>query len=202
MLHLPYVLVITYLFYAVSTPIAFEDNSQGSLQQDEQVRLQYDIPESGATFELSVEQGTIVFYASTMITSPNEAFHEWKAQTSDSTSVYIKPTPAATGQNEKSLNTDLFRSQDTNVTIQLYVAMLGLDANNTFTLKSKKIKRIMSNVLFTFHMHILSLYSNCWFQIWNHKFKHCDPGGDVCVHSAITSYYSILNSRVNVLNHV
>lgn len=121
----------------VSTPVTFEEDSQGSLQEGEQVRWQYDVPESGATFELSVVQGTIVFYASTLTTSPNEAFHEWKAQTSDSTSVFIKPT-LASDRNERSLrDANLDSSQDANATAVVYVALFGQDMNNTFTLKSK-----------------------------------------------------------------
>lgn len=70
-----------------------------------------------------------MFYASTETTSPNEAFHQWKLQTSSTVRIFIKPVIQR--DREK-------RNVDVNVTlVPVYSTLLGLDGNNVFTLSGE-----------------------------------------------------------------
>ncbi len=79
-------------------------------------------------------QGEVVFYASTETTAPNEAFHQWKIQTSSRGSIFIKPqTQTKTVRKQIQMN-------ETQVTV--FTTLLGLDGTNTFTLSSGKLQCI------------------------------------------------------------
>ncbi len=102
------------------------------LDQGEQVRWQLDVPESGTVLNLNVEQGSVVMYASTTTTSPNEAFYEWKAETSSSASVVLRPM--AQNRERGKRNIEIISRNQT--TIPVYVAISGLDSSNNFTLST------------------------------------------------------------------
>ncbi len=114
---------------AVSTPVSLEGENEGSLDQGEQIRWQFDVPESGSLFNLQVDQGTIIFYASTETTAPSEAFYQWKIETSSSRSVFIKPVQIRRNKRSASINETL---------IPVFTTLLGQAGMNTFTLTSGK----------------------------------------------------------------
>lgn len=134
---LSYSLITEVLFYiAVSTPVELAEENTGSLEEGEQIRWQFEVPETGIHFNIEVGQGEIVFYASTETTAPNEAFHQWKLQTSSSESIFINPV----SQREQGLagkQTSINNANKTTVTV--YTTLLGLEAVNTFTLTSGKM---------------------------------------------------------------
>jgi hypothetical protein len=105
----------------------------GSLDEGEQVRWQFDVPEEGVAFNLRVDQGRVEMYASTKTTSPNEAFHEWQAETSSSARVFLRPMAQA--EERKKRNIDNING----TTIPVFMAITGLESNNTFTLQSGKL---------------------------------------------------------------
>ena len=102
------------------------ENNEGQLEEGEQIRWQFEVPDSGTYFMLEVDEGEVIFYASTLTTSPNEAFYEWRVQTSSSTFVFISPRRVVK-RNAEAVN-------ETFTTV--YTALFGLNVNNTFTLSS------------------------------------------------------------------
>lgn len=114
------------------------NTTRGSLDQGEQVRWQFDVPEEGITFSLRVEQGRMVMYASTQTTSPSEAFYEWKAETSSSTWVFIKPTSQDAHMKHNSEINNLIKRA-----IPVYMALIGLNEKNTFALKRGEFSHLL-----------------------------------------------------------
>ena len=167
---------MTPLVHAVTTPVSLEDTNRGSLDQGEQVRWQFDIPKEGTAFNLQVNQGRIVMYASTQTSSPSEAFYEWKAETSSSTRVFIKPTSRNTERTKR--NTETSRNQ---TTIPVYMALTGLDEENAFALESGELLHVNAmpdrGPSYTFcHSHRCKKMSS-----WCHCDGSCSVGG-CCVH--------------------
>ncbi len=113
-----------------------QDENRGSLEAGEQIRWQFQVPESGTLFTLEVDQGEVVFYASTKTTAPNEAFHQWKIQTPLSTSVFIKPTIQSNSNNARSIEKRNAELDSNETLIPVFTAIIGLSGNNTFTLTS------------------------------------------------------------------
>lgn len=124
---------VTYGIVTVTTPVPLEAVNRGSLDQGEQVRWQFDVPEEGTAFNLQVDQGRVEMYASTQTTAPSEAFYEWRAATSSSARVFIKPMIQNEEQRKKR-NDEVSNLNQT--TTPVYMALFGLDTNNTFTLQS------------------------------------------------------------------
>ena len=123
----------------VSTPVELEEENRGSLEEGEQIRWQFEVPESGALLTLEVDQGEVVFYASTQTTSPNEALHQWKIQTSSSESVFIIPTTQSQGSKKRSIRRQLKFNNMNETLVTVYTTLFGLDRRNTFTLTSSKL---------------------------------------------------------------
>ncbi len=71
-----------------------------------------------------MDQGNLIFYASTETTAPSEAFYQWKIETSSSRSVYIRPE-------QRRRNDETF--------IPVFTTLLGQAGRNTFTLTSGKM---------------------------------------------------------------
>ena len=113
-------IITTLSLHIVSQPVGISEENRGSLERNEQVRWQIDIPVSGRQVVITVDQGEIVFYASTETTAPNEAFHQWTIRTSSSAIVFIQPS-VLTGNVTDNL-------------IPVYTALVGLGSSNTFTL--------------------------------------------------------------------
>ena len=112
--------------------MGISEENRGSLEENEEVRWQIGIPETGRLVTITAEQGEVVFYASTETTAPNEAFHQWKLRTSSSASIFINPT-AGTDSNRKRREI-VPTSNVTDNLIPVYTTVVGLSSNNSFTL--------------------------------------------------------------------
>ncbi len=115
----------------MSTPVSLESKNNGSLDQGEQIRWQFDVPESGKLFILEVNQGNVIFYASAETTAPSEAFYQWKIEleTNSSGSVYIRPEQRRRKKRSASVS---------ETSIPVFTTLLGQAGRNTFTLTSGK----------------------------------------------------------------
>ena len=116
--------------------MVINEENRGSLERDEQVRWQIDVPETGRLVVIEVDQGEVVFYASTETTAPNEAFYQWKLRTSSSASVFIKPT-AGRESNRRRRQIEPSSNVTENL-IPVYTTVVGLGSNNIFTLTGGK----------------------------------------------------------------
>ena len=110
------------------------------MEEGEEIRWNFTVPESGTLFSLQVDQGEIVLYASTKTTAPNEAFYQWKIVTSSSKSIFIKPRVHENGKKGLTGKQIGPAVNSMNVTaIPVFTTLLGLDERNTFTLTSGKL---------------------------------------------------------------
>lgn len=82
-------------------------------------------------------------YASTLTTSPSEAFYEWKAETSSSTRVFIKPTNPGVERTKR--NTEINNINQT--TIPVYMALTGLEENNVIVLESGELPCVIISLV-------------------------------------------------------
>lgn len=66
---------------------------EGCLDNEKTIRYRYELPESGMYITLCVRVGNIVLYVSTVITSPNSAFYEYKLNVSGDSceEIYVPP---------------------------------------------------------------------------------------------------------------
>lgn len=128
---------LTLFFLTVTTPVELKTANRGSLAGGEQIRWQYDVPEEGIAFNLQVEQGRVELYASTQTTSPSEALHEWRIETSSSARVFVKPRTTMKRLLDVKQNTEISSLNET--TVPVYMALFGLDTNNTFIVQSGEL---------------------------------------------------------------
>ena len=83
-------MIITSSYFIASTGITIGEDITSVLQESETQYLNYPIPESGGiTLQVNINQGTIVLYASSVIQTPNEAFHDIKIVTNSY--IYFDP---------------------------------------------------------------------------------------------------------------
>ena len=120
--------LLRYCVSSVSAPVELQAENSGSLEQGEQIRWQVQVPESGTFLTVEVDDGEVALYASTETTSPNEAYYQWKIQTSNTKSVFINPSSNSNSPQKR--NTEA--SNETLVIV--FIAILGLDGSNMFTL--------------------------------------------------------------------
>ena len=90
----------------------------GTLEQNQKAFFQFAPTEEGLTLKLDVQIGFIVLFASSKIQNPNEAFYDWRLETSSSACVYI--------------------SQDDldETSINVYISIEGQSGINNFTLNT------------------------------------------------------------------
>ena len=105
---------------------------EGTLDMGENIRYQYPLPEDGMTIKICVQDGKVVLYASTRVTTPNSALYEYKLDISGRSSgtevcddVFVKSSES------KKRNVV---PESSNIT--LYVALNGEEQSNTFALNS------------------------------------------------------------------
>ena len=124
---------------AVTTPVELDEVNEGSLEEGQQVRLEYAVPEEGTVLTLEAKQGKLELFASTKTTSPNEAFHEWRAETSSSTDVIIRPDQIESQAGNSRRRRSAVVERQNMTTVPVYVAIFGREANNSFTLLSGEL---------------------------------------------------------------
>lgn len=90
--------IIIYLYsftvYAASVSPKIGSGLEGSLEKYQIIRYRYELPETGIEITICVRIGNVVLYVSTVITSPNSAFYEYKLNVSDGScdKVYVAPS--------------------------------------------------------------------------------------------------------------
>lgn len=105
------------------------------------MRYQYPVPEDGLTLSLCVMNGRVVIYASTTVPNPNKAYYDYMCNCSsfdcNSCEIYVGPDdfsqPQVTSGNRRRKRTD---NNSTFTNFMLYIAMEGVETNNTFELQN------------------------------------------------------------------
>ena len=128
-----------YALHAVTTPVELDEASEGFLEEGQQVRLEYAVPEEGTVLTLEARQGKLELFASMQTTSPNEAFHEWRAETSSSTDVIIRPDQIESRAGNSRRRRNVVAESQNTTTVPVYVAIFGREADNSFSLESGEL---------------------------------------------------------------
>ena len=102
--------------------------------------FQYQLPEEGMTLELTVTKGRAILYASTKISNPNSAFHDFSFETDSSVDVFLSPEDLVKSDNNIDIginkrDVEEEEQRKRNFTdIKVFVSIEGLDKNNSYVL--------------------------------------------------------------------
>ncbi len=112
----------------VTTTVLRNTTNSGELERDEIIRWKFTIPGCGVSFNLTVQQGDVVLYASTETTAPNEAIYQWRIEVSTSSNsvevINIIPLRDNTAN----------CSSEANVTV--FTTIVGVNDTNMFTVST------------------------------------------------------------------
>ncbi len=112
----------------------------GTLDQGQEVRYQYSIPEEGITIYINVDDGHVVLYASSAVPTPNEAYYDYKLDCLDSCELFVNPEKLSPSLG--SPDTGRLRRANDNSTVPtltnftLYLSIEGVETNSTFEIQS------------------------------------------------------------------
>ena len=123
--------------YIVSVPLApaigeIAQAFMGTLEQGQKAFFQFVLTEEGLTLKLDAQLGLIALFASSKVPNPNEAFYDWRLETSSSADVYISQEDLE----ETSSVTKRQVLQSVNDTINVYISIEGRSGINNFTLNT------------------------------------------------------------------
>ena len=115
------------------------------MDQGQQVRYQFPVPEEGLTVRLCVRNGLIVLYASTTIPNPNQAYYDWKLECidCDDCEMFVDPEdfeviPADVEVPQRRRRQAMVNTTEevvyTNFTV--YISVEGMEDRNTFELNT------------------------------------------------------------------
>ncbi len=102
--------------------------NNGELDRGELVRWKFTISECGMSFNLTVQEGEVVLYASTDITVPNEAIYQWRIEVSATSNSFEVINIIPLGDNAVNC------SSVTNVTV--FTTIVGINVTNMFTVST------------------------------------------------------------------
>ena len=121
--------LLQFLAYIVTTTVLRNTTNSGELDRDEVIRWQFTIPGCGVSFNLTVQEGDVILYASTETTAPNEAIYQWRIEVSTSSnSVGVINIIPPLGDNAVNC------SSVTNVTV--FTTIVGINVTNMFTVST------------------------------------------------------------------
>ena len=125
------VAIITHAL-TVPAPVEIGQTIESLLDEGELSFFQFSLPAQGMTFQLQVQQGRVVMYASSQIRNPSSALYDVRLETDSTASVYLDPSDfednAPDPSSRKRQATEVF----TNTTI--FVSVEGLNTINNFML--------------------------------------------------------------------
>ena len=143
--------LLQFLAYIVTTTVLRNATNSGELDRDEVIRWQFTIPGCGVSFNLTVQEGDVILYASTETTAPNEAIYQWRIEVSTSSNSFevINIIPSL-GDNAVNC------SSVTNVTV--FTTIVGINVTNMFTVSTD------GKYIHNAHIHSLNFPGCMWSQ--------------------------------------
>ena len=114
-----------------------------TIDQSETKYVNYPLPanDEGITIVLNVSNGSAVVYASTVVSTPNEAFHDVKIESSQFEDAYIDPNNIT---NPDTANT-------------IYIAIIGLGVSNVIQVSASQ-GDISTGTLVCYEMNLIIYY--------------------------------------------
>ena len=88
-----YSVCITYTYFTASSDLSIDQVVSDTIDQGQTKYINYPLPsnDKGITIVLNVSNGSVVLYASTIVSTPSEVFHDVKIESSQFEDVYIDP---------------------------------------------------------------------------------------------------------------
>ena len=88
-----YVLLNEFMYFVVSPDLTPSDEVVGTIETGEVQYVNYPLPSdnSGITVQIDITTGSCIVYASSVVQTPNEAFHDAQFSTDGWEDVYIDP---------------------------------------------------------------------------------------------------------------
>ena len=117
--------------HTASIPTHVNDELNGTLDQNETVRYNLQIPVNGVTVEVCADTGHIVVYGSSSVPNPNSAFYEFFLQVYGNgpepcDHVFYEPTVSPISSSDHQM---LRRETETS---RLFLSVIGKAEENTF----------------------------------------------------------------------
>ena len=127
------VVIITHTHVpTVPAPVEIGQTIESLLDEGELSFFQFSLPAQGMTFQLQVQQGRVVMYASNKIRNPSAALYDVRLETYSTASVYLDPSDFEGDAPDSSSRKRQATAMFTNTTI--FVSVEGLDNINSFVL--------------------------------------------------------------------
>ena len=82
-----------YTYFTASSDLSIDQVVSDTIDQGQTKYINYPLPsnDKGITIVLNVSNGSVVLYASTIVSTPSEVFHDVKIESSQFEDVYIDP---------------------------------------------------------------------------------------------------------------
>ncbi len=129
-----------FVFTAASVPEEVGQPVSGVLDQRQQARYQFPIPEQGITVRLCVQSGQIVFYASTFVPNPSNVLNEYGMDCVDcgSCELFVGPPdiPGIVTEEPIARRRRQAAGNGTSEGVTLYISMEGVQERSSFELQT------------------------------------------------------------------
>jgi len=125
--------------------------------------FQLPLPVDGMTFQLQVQQGRIVLYASSRIRNPSAALYDVRLETDSTADAYLDPSDFEDSSSQSSLVKRQATSNFTDTTI--FVSIEGLDNMNSFVLETTFGDTCKFSGKFSFHYAVNKWYTMTYIPI-------------------------------------
>ena len=131
---------IKYTYFKASPDLSIDQVVSDTIDQGQTKYVNYPLPanDEGITIVLNVSNGSAVVYASTVVSTPNEAFHDVKIESSQFEDVYIDPNNLT---NPDTANT-------------IYIAIIGLGVSNMIQVSASQ-GDISTGTLVCYEMNLI-----------------------------------------------
>ena len=126
------IVAITTHVPTVPAPVEIGETIESLLDEGELSFFQFSLPAQGMTFQLQVQQGRVVMYASSQIRNPSAALYDVRLETDSTASVYLDPSDFEDNAPDPSSRKRQATAMFTNTTI--FVSVEGLNTINNFML--------------------------------------------------------------------
>ena len=113
----------------VPAPVEIGQTIESLLDEGELSFFQFSLPAQGMTFQLQVQKGRVVMYASNKIRNPSAALYDVRLETHSIASAYLSPSDFEFDAPDSSS-----RKRQATANTTIFVSVEGLDNINSFVL--------------------------------------------------------------------
>ena len=153
----------------------------GNLDEGENIRYEFPLPEDGVTLKMCVQNGQVNCYASTEITTPNSALHDYKLEVKAQSpgmeacdDVYIQQPTESRDRDRRAV------IEKSNTT--LFMTLTGMDEYNEFSFNTTLGDTTSGEEVFN-SFYIVIMQGVLFFRRRTHAYSlyNCASGGRFCI---------------------